>query len=241
MIPSFLKQIFERIYACHAFHITSQAFTSFGTLSLSMPSKVHRPITNRTRHQAPPTVGGLIKNPWQSRPGRVGSPCLLSHHTYTSHVPNPSSHTRPIYIYIFIYIIRTVMFRMTPQYRASISHTKRRAKKLNRFKVPLYVNIPDHKGCCTTNSLLTRPIASGRSPPACSVRQPMVPNVSSHAGTRKGAIQRPTRGGGPHRPSAFPARGTRPRGSRQRPPSRARRDPRPQHGPITRTYVRTSL
>ena len=36
-----------------------------------------------------------ITNPGQSRPGRVGSPCLLSHLTYTSHVPNLS---RSIYI-----------------------------------------------------------------------------------------------------------------------------------------------
>ena len=34
---------------------------------------------------------------------------------------------------------------MTIQYRASISHKERRAKKLNRFEVLLYVNIPDHK------------------------------------------------------------------------------------------------
>ena len=103
------------------------------------------------------------------------------------------------------------------------------------FHPLLYVNIPGHKDIVqrTHFSLELHPALL----PACSVRQPMVSNVSSHVGTRKGAIQRPTRGGGPHRPSAFPARGTRPSVARQRPPSRARRDPRPQHGPITRTYV----
>ena len=112
------------------------------------------------------------------------------------------------------------MFRKTIQYWASISHTERRAKKLHRFKVLLYVNIPGHKDILQRTHF--SPELHPALLPACSVRQPMVSNVSSHAGTRKGAIQRPTRGGGPHRPSAFPARGTRPSGARQRPPSRAR-------------------
>ena len=174
MIPGFLKQILERIYA-HAFHITSQAFTSFGTLSLSLchqrftalsqtaPGiKPHRRLAallqlpgNRVRdelvHHAffhirrtlleishhtrvqyiyiyiynayshvsydstgPLSLAALLQiqgnhvpdelvhhafshislglitnvlttNPGQSRPGRVGSPCLLSHLTRTNH------------------------------------------------------------------------------------------------------------------------------------------------------------
>ena len=106
-----------------------------------------------------------------------------------------------IYIYIYIYIIRTVMFRMTPQHRAFITHTKRAVTPLKRWARKLfpsvstlqitagYVNIPDHKGVThdtsklTKISLLSRPIASGRSPLVCSVRQSTVTNVGSHAGT----------------------------------------------------------
>ena len=124
----------------------------------------------------------------------------------SSYVPNLSSHvpkgkTRSTYIYIYIYIIRTVMFRMTPQHRAFITHTKRAVTPLKRWARKLfpsvstlqitagYVNIPDHKGVThdtsklTKISLLSRPIASGRSPLVCSVRQSTVTNVGSHAGT----------------------------------------------------------
>ena len=106
MIPSFLKQILERIYA-HAFHITSQAFTSFGTLSLSLHAIKGSPPYHKPHPASSPTDGW---RPYYCSRAIASGTSWFTMPSLTSDVHFSKSlitHAFNIYIYIYVYIYNT--------------------------------------------------------------------------------------------------------------------------------------